>query len=131
MSFQKQNMLQTTANVFIIALVILSFLNCSQNKKYADLVISNGVIISVDERNTIYEAIAISSDTIVAVGTSEEIKQFISDSTRIIDLKGQTAIPGFIDSHAHLIGTGKAQINLNLNDFLNHSTSRRNHLYRY
>jgi len=77
------------------------------------------VIISVDEHNTIYEAIAIESDTIVSLGTSDEIKKYISDSTVIIDLKGQVAIPGFIDSHAHLIGTGKAQINLNLSDAQN------------
>ncbi len=119
MNFRKHNVLQTTTSIFIIALIILSFLNCSQKKQYADLVITNGVVVSVDEHNTIYEAIAIESDTIVSLGTSDEIKQFIGDSTQIIDLKGHIAIPGFIDSHAHLIGTGKAQINLNLNEAQN------------
>jgi predicted amidohydrolase YtcJ len=119
MKFTKKRLLLKTINIFIIALVFFSFLNCSNQKQYADLVITNGVIISVDEHNTIYEAIAIASDTIVSLGTSDEMKKYISDSTHIIDLKGQVAIPGFIDSHAHLIGTGQAQINLNLNDAQN------------
>lgn len=119
MSFQKKRLLQTNINVFLFALFFFSLLSCSNKKQPADLVITNGVIISVDDHNTIYEAIAIESDTIISLGTSEEIKEYINDSTYIIDLKGQVAIPGFIDSHAHLIGTGKAQINLNLNDAQN------------
>jgi predicted amidohydrolase YtcJ len=119
MNFQKKRLLPRTINVFLIVLVFFSFLHCSHQKQYADLVITNGVIVSVDEHNTIYEAIAIESDTIVSLGTSDEIKKYINDSTLIIDLKGQVAIPGFIDSHAHLIGTGKAQINLNLSDAQN------------
>ena len=103
----------------LILILLFSFTNCTQHQQHADLVLINGNVISVDEKNTIYEAIAISSDTIMAIGTSKQITEYINDSTLIIDLKQNTAIPGFIDSHAHLIGTGKAQINLNLKNAQN------------
>ena len=48
-----------------------------------------------------------------------KLMSFVGDSTVVIDIKGKTVMPGFIDSHAHLIGTGKAQINLNLRDAKN------------
>ena len=119
MNQQPKKILITTYNIFLIVTIAFLLINCSQKKQFADLVISNGTIISLDEQNTQYEAIAISSDTIMAVGTSDEIKKYVNDSTLIINLKGKVAIPGFIDSHAHLIETGKAQINLNLNNAQN------------
>ncbi len=103
----------------LLFFISILFVNCSQNNQSADLVLFNGNIITVDSQNTIYEAIAISADTIMSIGFNKEIKLLIGDSTSIIDLKGKTAIPGFIDSHAHLIGTGKAQINLNLRNAQN------------
>jgi len=105
-----------TAILFLISLFLL---NCSQNDRTADLVLINGNVITVDSKNTIVEAIAVSEDSIMAIGSKEEVSIFINDSTTVIDLKGKTAIPGFIDSHAHLIGTGKAQIILNLNEAKN------------
>ncbi len=94
--------------------ISLFLLNCSETVKKADLVLINGNVITVDSSNTVTQAIAVSKDTIVAVGKNTDIKKMIGDSTKVIDLKGQTAIPGFIDSHAHLIGTGEALINVDL-----------------
>ena len=119
MKRQLKKTLVSIYNVFLITTMTFLLINCSQKKKFADLVINNGTIISVDEQNTQYEAIAISSDTIMALGTSAEIKEYVDESTTLIDLKGRVAIPGFIDSHAHLIGTGKAKINLNLSNAQN------------
>ena len=108
----------TSHKFLLITLLFISqlFLNCSQNDRTANLVFINGNIITVDSINSVAEAIAISKDTIMAIGNSEQIRKFVNDSTTVIDLKGKTAIPGFIDSHAHLIGTGKTQINLNLRE---------------
>lgn len=105
-----------TLSILLISFVIIS---CSSKIQIADLILVNGNIITVDSNNTISEAIAIVNDTIMAIGTNEKIREYIGDSTKIIDLKGKTVIPGFIDSHAHLIGTGKAQINLNLRNAKN------------
>lgn len=104
--------------IYLIFVTII-VLSCSTNKKSADLIITNGNIISVDNQNTIIEAVAISADTIMDIGSSKQIAEYIGENTKVIDLKGKTAIPGFIDSHAHLIGTGKAQINLDLREAQN------------
>ncbi len=103
----------------ILLLSILFLASCTSEKKKAELVLVNGNVVTVNKQNIIAEAIAISSDTIMAIGDSQKINNLVDDSTLVIDLKGKTVIPGFIDSHAHLIGTGNAKINLNLRDARN------------
>ena len=88
-------------------------------QEYADLVLYNGTVITIDKNNTKAQAIAISADTIIFVGSNKAVKNYINNSTKVIDLNGQTALPGFIDSHAHLIGTGKAKVILNLREAKN------------
>ena len=68
-----------------------------------DLILSNGKIITVDERFTIAQAVAIKSDHIVAVGANQEITRLAGPSTRSIDLMGKTVTPGLIDNHLHLL----------------------------
>jgi predicted amidohydrolase YtcJ len=80
----------------------------------ADLVLRNGKIVTVDEGRPVAEAIAIAGDTITAVGPNQEIQRYIGPSTRVIDLKGALATPGFIDAHVHFTGVGEAARNLKL-----------------
>ena len=68
-----------------------------------DLILSNGKIITVDERFTIAQAVAIRGDRIVAVGTNQEIARLAGPNTRTIDLAGRAVIPGLIDNHMHLL----------------------------
>jgi predicted amidohydrolase YtcJ len=68
-----------------------------------DLVLSNGKIITVDERFTIAQALAIRGDTVLAVGTNQEIARLAGPNTRRIDLRGRAVIPGLIDNHMHLL----------------------------
>jgi predicted amidohydrolase YtcJ len=70
------------------------------------LVLTNGKIITVDERFTIAQAVAITGDRIVAVGTNQEIGQLAGPATRRIDLRGRAVIPGLIDNHMHLLRAG-------------------------
>jgi predicted amidohydrolase YtcJ len=72
----------------------------------ADLVFSNGKIVTVDERFTIAQAVAVKGDRIVAVGTTQEVARLAGPNTRTIDLRGRTAIPGLIDNHLHLLRAG-------------------------
>jgi predicted amidohydrolase YtcJ len=72
-----------------------------------DLVLSNGKIITVDERFTIAQAVAIKGDRIVAVGTNQEIARLAGPNTRRIDLMGRAVIPGLIDNHMHLLRAGQ------------------------
>src|SRR5882762_4253795 len=71
----------------------------------ADLVLTNGKIITVDATDAIAQAIAIAGGRIVAVGSNDEIRSRIGPSTRVIDLFGRTATPGLIDTHVHFSET--------------------------
>jgi predicted amidohydrolase YtcJ len=71
-----------------------------------DLVLSNGKIITVDERFTIAQAVAIRGDHVVAVGTNQEIDRLAGAGARRIDLRGRAVIPGLIDNHMHLLRYG-------------------------
>ncbi len=80
----------------------------------ADLVLTNGRVVTVDDAVPEAQAIAMAGDRIAALGSSAEIRRYIGPSTHVIDLQGQLAIPGFIDGHAHFTGVGDAQLNLKL-----------------
>jgi predicted amidohydrolase YtcJ len=80
----------------------------------ADLVLTNGRIVTVEQAPAEVEAMAVSGDRIEALGTSADIRKLIGPSTRVVDLQGQLAIPGFIESHGHFTGVGGAQLELNL-----------------
>jgi predicted amidohydrolase YtcJ len=72
----------------------------------ADLILSNGKIITVDERFTIAQAVAVRGGQIVAVGTNQDINRMAGPATRRIDLRGRSVIPGLIDNHMHLLRYG-------------------------
>jgi predicted amidohydrolase YtcJ len=68
----------------------------------ATLVLRHGKIITVDRDFSIAEAVAIEGGTILHVGRSAEMQPFIGPETRVIELHGACAIPGLIDTHAHM-----------------------------
>ncbi len=74
----------------------------------AELVLTNGKIVTVDKDFSIKQAIAIRAGKIVAVGAANAgiIPALIGPSTTVVDLKGRTVLPGLIDSHAHAIRAG-------------------------
>jgi predicted amidohydrolase YtcJ len=80
------------------------------------LVLNNGKIVTVDESQPLARALAIRGDTIIAVGSDEQIAPYISSKTKVIDLKGRLAIPGFIDGHGHFMSLGLSKMRLVLND---------------
>ncbi len=73
----------------------------------ADIILTNGKIITVDNRFSIAQALAVRGDRIVAVGTTADIARLAGPNTRRIDLAGKSVIPGLIDNHAHLMEEGK------------------------
>ncbi|HYV35554.1 MAG TPA: amidohydrolase [Gemmataceae bacterium] len=80
----------------------------------ADLVLRNGTIVTVDDGNPVVKALAARNGKIVAVGSDADIGKYIGDKTKVIDLKGQMAMPGFIESHGHFTGLGKSKMMLDL-----------------
>ncbi len=77
---------------------------------YADLVLKNGNIITIDKEDSIVEAVAAKFGKIIAVGSDSEIEKLIDTQTEILDLSGQTVIPGLIDSHGHFMREGSTRL---------------------
>ncbi|MFC2041013.1 amidohydrolase [Chloroflexota bacterium] len=72
------------------------------NNGYADLIIIGGNVITVDPLKPKVEAVAVKFGRILAVGSKEQIISLTGSETKVIDLKGRTAIPGMIESHCHI-----------------------------
>jgi predicted amidohydrolase YtcJ len=78
----------------------------------ADLVLTNGNVVTVDESIPNASAIAVIGDRIAAVGSDDEIAAYVGAQTEVVDLAGQTAIPGFIEGHGHYTSFGESLITL-------------------
>jgi len=74
---------------------------------YADMVLMNGKILTVDPQDRIASAVAVKDKKIQAVGSYEELKNLEAPSTKKVDLKGKTVTPGLVDSHIHVHYYGK------------------------
>ena len=82
------------------------FLRLAAHAQTPDLILLHGKILTVDAKDSIAQALAVSKGKIVAVGSDEQIQKLATPSTKIIDLHGRTATPGLIDTHAHLAAGG-------------------------
>jgi len=80
----------------------------------ADIVFNNGNVYTANDKSAKAQAIAVKGDRIVFVGTNAAAQKFIGTNTRVVDLKGNTVLPGFTDSHQHLSGVGQREMTLNL-----------------
>ncbi len=75
----------------------------------ADKIFINGTIITVDNNNSIAEAVAVKDGKILAIGTTKEINAYKGKATEVEDLQGKTLIPGFIDGHSHFVSVNKSR----------------------
>ena len=83
----------------------------------ADLALVNGRVYTMDDTQPRAEAFAVSNGTIIAVGSTADIRNLISSRTEVIDAGGMTVTPGFIDAHCHPATGGSrelVQVNLDL-----------------
>src|SRR5205085_8973755 len=82
----------------------------------ADLVLFNGKVWTVNAAQPQAEAVAVWRDRILAVGANDDIKPLAGPKTRVLDLKGRRVVPGFYDSHIHLLGSGRRLSEVALKD---------------
>jgi hypothetical protein len=73
----------------------------------ADLILSDGHIVTMDDRDTVVEALAVKDGRIAAVGSTAEVSRCAHAATRRLDLQGRTVLPGLIDVHTHAIDWAK------------------------
>ena len=104
---------------FFLFLAALFALGCPAGESAktgdaADMVLLNGKIVTVDDKASEFQAVAIKGDKIVALGTDAEIKTRVGSDTKVIDLEGKLAIPGFIEGHGHFMGIGNSKMILDL-----------------
>lgn len=79
-----------------------------------DLVLHSGKVVTVDDRIGTVQALAARGGRILAVGSDADIRKLIGEGTKVINLRGRTAIPGFIEGHGHFTGVGNATMILDL-----------------
>ncbi len=94
--------------ISLVAVVFALSANAA-NSPYAETVILNGKVITADSNDpkevSMAQAVAIQGDRIMAVGSNAEIRRLIADWTEVIDAKGNSVLPGLIDTHNHIYET--------------------------
>jgi hypothetical protein len=93
---------------------LVFFVTANTKAEPADVVFINGNIYTVNDRQPHAEAIAVKAGKIIFVGSNKDVRAYEGKGTRIVDLHGNTVVPGMTDSHYHLAGVGAREMNLNL-----------------
>jgi predicted amidohydrolase YtcJ len=89
-----------------LALLLLTSSLAFAESEKADLILVHGQILSVDAHDSVAQAIAVRRGVILKVGSDSEIQALAAPTAQVIDLKGHTATPGLIDTHAHIADGG-------------------------
>ena len=112
-------------SLIVLISILLAVLGCTDNSsrtetefenKFADLVLKNGFIATVDPNIGNVTAIAVNDYLITATGDDQKIDEFIGANTEVIDLDGRFVMPGFIEGHGHFMSLGRSKQILDLND---------------
>jgi predicted amidohydrolase YtcJ len=82
----------------------------------ADLVLRNGKIVTMNPAQATAQAMAVRGERITALGTDQAAQRWIGPNTKVIDLHGMLAIPGFIEGHGHFTGVGEFRMGLDLRE---------------
>lgn len=86
----------------------------------ADILIKNGRCMTMKDRN-IMDWIAIEKSRIIAIGNGTEYESFVGNETVVFDVHGSTVLPGFIDSHFHVVQTALNSVSLDLSEVKTHA----------
>ena len=81
----------------------------------ADLIVTGATVHTMDPSNPLATALAVRGQHILAVGSDDDVSNLMGSNTKIIDARGQTVLPGFIDAHSHpLLAEDAISVNVNL-----------------
>lgn len=89
---------------------------CTAAREMADLTLIGGTIWTGESARPWAQAVAVKGDRIMAVGSSREIRRLVGSRTRVIHLRENLVLPGFIDSHTHFLDGGFSLLRLQLRD---------------
>ena len=107
--------MKNLSSAFLISTLVAALAACqpaeeSVIKIPADLILSNGKVVSVDEEFSIHSTIVVSDGKVVELGDASLLDKY--EAVTVRDLDGKTLIPGFIDSHTHISGDPQRYIDL-------------------
>lgn len=100
--------------VFVFLVAFLAPTREALAAQPADTVVWGGAIYTGDQSGRVAKALAIRDGRFWAIGSQKAIERLVGPQTKIIDLRGAVAFPGFTDGHAHLRGIGARELELNL-----------------
>ncbi len=103
-----------TGAVAVAALALMVVVGCAFASEVAETIYTNGTIITISDAQPRVEAVAVRGGKIVAVGTKDEVLKRKGDATKLVDLKGRTMLPGFVDAHGHVMGGGLQALSANV-----------------
>jgi len=104
-------------NLFMAAVIpVVMAVACNSSTQPSDMIITNARIWTGNGAQPYAEAMAVSGDTIIAIGSSRELLKFKSGTDTVIDLGGRFVVPGFIDSHIHMLQGGSNLASVQLRD---------------
>ena len=86
----------------------------AQSAETADTIYSGGPILTMTDAAPRADAVAVKDGRILAVGALADVMKLKTDKTRMVDLKGATLLPGFVDPHGHMTGGGLQAMSANL-----------------
>jgi len=101
-------------NVLALTVLLMAPAGAAAAEKPADLVLSGGVVITLDSTRPRATAVAVRDGRVVAVGDEALVKPFIGRTTKRIDLAGRAVVPGLTDAHVHVEGLGTSLESLDL-----------------
>lgn len=96
-----------TISAAMLSAVVLAAAQSRQPGQTADIIFTNGAIVTLDGASTVAKMLAIADDKILAVGSADAVLAHRGPNTRVIDLHGKTIIPGLQDSHIHFRTLGR------------------------
>ena len=101
-------------NAFLVGVGIFSFAGCGEPPPSADIIFLNANVVTLNPLRPTAETVAVRDGAIVCVGSALDCQAYHGSTTEAIDATGKTLVPGFADSHAHLMGIGFREMTLNL-----------------
>lgn len=90
----------------LLLFAIVTLVSCQDEKQKAEVIITNANIWTGNKKQINAQAMAIVGDSIIAIGSNNEIQKFVGSTTEIVDVNGGFITPGFIDTHVHLMPSG-------------------------
>ena len=108
----RRRICKALAACLVLATLLSAFPAMAAGTEAADSVYRNGNIYTVDEAFSKATALAIKGDRLVYVGGEAGVEAYIGPDTKVVDLGGETVIPGLVEGHMHVAGLGSSLMNL-------------------